>query len=120
LVNSGLNSASESDSDYIHGLGEVKTFGSNKIYTGLSCSINFGVPAYVHYLVKYSNEIPSTAVIHDINLGGNNAARSIAIATSLISYKGINNDSKFKEWINGLKKKREIEQLLSQIGVKSS
>jgi len=116
-VQQGINSAAEDDASFIHSLGQVKTSGDKKIYTGLSCSINYGLPAFVHYAIKYSNSLPSQAVIHDINIGGNSAARSIAIATALISWKGIKDDQKFHEWIGGLKKKTQIEGLLQQIGL---
>jgi len=117
-VKKGLESATTDDAAFVHGLGETKTSGTNVFYTGLACSINYGLPAFVHYIAKYTHQDSpaSTAVIADINLGGNSAARSIAVATVLSASAGVANDAKLQEWIAGLHQKGKIEELLSQLG----
>jgi len=117
-VKKGLESAGTDDTAFVHGLGEAKTSGTNVFYSGLTCSINYGLPAFVHYIAKYAHQKSpaSTAVIADINLGGNSAARSIAVATVLSAYAGVSNDAKLQEWIGGLHQKGKIEELLSQLG----
>jgi len=101
--------------DALRSYGEKKQYGERTIYTGLSCGTHHGLPAVIRsVLIHEDDPDPTQAIIEEVNVGGNSNARSIALATLLYGYRGIQG-FKVNEWIQGLKHKAEIEAALRKI-----
>jgi len=114
-INLGVNSLNLDSEEAVKSYGEKKTTGDKTFYTGLSCSVDFGLPAVVHFVHKYENEKdPIEALAKNTGVGGNNAARNIAIAMILYSYKGTNFES-IQKLVNQLKQKDEINEAITAI-----
>jgi len=123
MNNSWLNDRIEvgKKSQSLSGLEAIRSYGGSKdtgkfiMYMGLSCGVKYGLPAVIRSLLVHElDSDPADAVIEDINVGGNNNARSISIATILTAYKGLNN-SKIQQWIQGLTHRKEIEESIAKI-----
>ena len=116
-VKAGKASAAEADADALRSFGERKEMGEKgTLYTGLSCGVKYGVPAVVHYVVKYEDaEDPTVALVEDVSAGGNSNARSMASALLLFGHRGGVKGCKVEEFIAGMHQRLHIEQLLTTI-----
>lgn len=102
----------------LQSLGPIKEFGTKKVYTGLACGTEFGLPAVIYHLQeagKFKSKQPSEQIIDTVNAGGNSNARAIAIALILYSEHGVEADQVAQGWINHLNAKKQVEDDLNKI-----
>ncbi|ORX81146.1 ADP-ribosylglycohydrolase [Basidiobolus meristosporus CBS 931.73] len=111
LIQKGIDSVSEDDETAVRSFGEKKTFGSNTIYTGKACSIGGALPASVHFILKYEDNL-ERALIQDVAVGGDQAARNLVIASVVASQKSAQLPER---WTRKLSKLQEIEKLISSL-----
>ena len=116
-VQLGKTHAGATDLDALRSFGEKRDMGNGKqIYTALSCSTKYGLPAVVHYVVKYEGvEDPTVALVEDVSIGGNSNARVMAVALLLFGHRGGLKGAKVEQLIEGVRQRQHIEQLLSFI-----
>ena len=67
----------------------------------------------IHLIAKYENDLRE-ALIQAVMAGGDNAARAMAVGMILGAYLG--EEHLPAPWVTELKKGKEIQNLLSQIG----
>ena len=80
---------------------------------GQACHTSGAFPGVIHLITKYENDLKE-ALIQAVMAGGDNAARGMMVGMVLGAYSG---DTQLPEkWISGLKKEKEIKNLLDQIG----
>jgi hypothetical protein len=122
-VRRGLEHVSKPTLETYQSFGEKKEFvrptGNATVYTGLVCSVNVGLAAVVHAVVKYEDADVADALIADVNAGGNTVGRSIPIATILTAYHG-NKSAKLTTWIDALTHKQEILDNIAAVESKST
>jgi len=79
---------------------------------GQSCPAPALFPGVIHLICRYENDLKE-ALIHGVMAGGDSAARGMAVGMFLGAHLGM--DSIPAEWIQGLKKAKDIEQLLESL-----
>jgi len=80
---------------------------------GQSCHTSDAFPGVIHLIAKYENDLRE-ALIQAVMAGGDNAARAMAVGMILGAYLG--EEHLPAPWVTELKKGKEIQNLLSQIG----
>ncbi|KAK9667466.1 hypothetical protein K7432_017833, partial [Basidiobolus ranarum] len=111
LIQKGIDSSQEDDETAIRSYGEKKTFGNNTIFTGKACPIAGALPASIHFIIKYENDIED-GLIKDVAVGGDQAARNLVIASVL----GSQQNAKVPErWSQKLTKYQEIERIIDSL-----
>lgn len=80
---------------------------------GQSCHTPNAFPGVIHIVAKYENDLRE-ALVQAVMAGGDNAARGIAVGMVLGAYLG--EEHLPGPWVSELKKGKEIQNLLSQIG----
>ena len=80
---------------------------------GQSCHTSDTFPGVIHLIGKYENDLRE-GLIQAVMAGGDNAARGMAVGMILGAYLG--EEHLPEPWVTGLKKGKEIQNLLSQIG----
>ncbi len=80
---------------------------------GQSCHTSDAFPGIIHLIAKYEDDLRE-GLIQAVMAGGDNAARGMAVGMILGAYLG---EKHLPEpWVTELKKGKEIQKLLSQIG----
>jgi len=79
---------------------------------GQSCHTSDAFPGVIHLITKYEDDLRE-ALIQAVMGGGDNAARAMAVGMVLGAHLGAEHLP--EEWVNGLKKGKEIKSLLDQI-----
>jgi len=80
---------------------------------GQSCHTADAFPGVIHLIAKYENDLRE-GLIQAVMAGGENAARAMAVGMILGAYLG--EEHLPEPWVTELKKGKEIQNLLSQIG----
>ncbi|MGD8254044.1 MAG: ADP-ribosylglycohydrolase family protein [Syntrophobacterales bacterium] len=80
---------------------------------GQSCHTADAFPGIIHLIAKYESDLRE-GLIQAVMAGGDNAARGMAVGMILGAYLG--EEHLPEPWVTELKKKKEIQHLLSQIG----
>ena len=80
---------------------------------GQSCHTSDAFPGVIHLIAKYENDVRE-GLIQAVMAGGDNAARAMAVGMILGAYLG--QEHLPEQWVSQLKKGKEIQHLLSQIG----
>jgi ADP-ribosylglycohydrolase len=76
---------------------------------GQMCSVGAALPATVHLIVSYENDL-KTALVKNVLAGGDSAARGMLVGMVLGAYRGM--EAIPPEWIGGLKAGKQIFSLL--------
>lgn len=82
---------------------------------GQQCAIEGAFPSSVHAIARYENDLKE-ALIQNVNAGGDNAARGLAIGLVLGAHLGTAGLP--EDWVAGLNKKDAIIELLDKIDKK--
>ncbi len=94
----------------------IKSAGDESLATlvrfGQSCHVHEAFPGVVHLVAKYENDLRE-AMIQAVMAGGDSAARAMIVGMVLAAYQGV--EGLPVEWVEGLRKGREILDLLSKI-----
>ena len=80
---------------------------------GQSCHTSDVFPQVIHLIAKYENDLRE-GLIQAVMAGGDNAARGMAVGMILGAYLG--EEHLPEPWVTELKKGKEIQNLISQIG----
>ena len=80
---------------------------------GQACHTPGVFPGVIHLIAKYENDLRE-ALVQAVMAGGDNAARGMAVGMILGAYLG--EEHLPEPWVTELKKGKEIQNLLSQIG----
>jgi ADP-ribosylglycohydrolase len=80
---------------------------------GQACHTSDAFPGVIHLIAKYENDLRE-GLIQAVMAGGDNAARGMAVGMILGAYLG--EEHLPEPWVTELKKGKEIQNLLSQIG----
>ena len=80
---------------------------------GQDCHTPDAFPGVIHLICRYENDLKE-ALIENVMAGGDSAARGMAVGMVLGAHLGMGAIP--DEWIKGLKKRQEIEELLEKIG----
>ena len=80
---------------------------------GQACHTPGVFPGVIHLIAKYENDLRE-ALVQAVMAGGDNAARGMAVGMILGAYLG--KEHLPEQWVSELKKGKEIQNLLSQIG----
>lgn len=79
---------------------------------GQDCHTPHAFPSVIHLICRYEEDLKE-ALVQNVMAGGDSAARGMAVGTILGAHLGM--EAIPAEWIEGLKKKPEIERLLGRI-----
>jgi len=88
LVQKGLDSKDTDDETAIRSFGEEKTYGTNKIFTGKACAYEGSLPGTVHFVARYESLGVEPALVANVGVGGDSAARGMLIGALLGAYHG--------------------------------
>jgi ADP-ribosylglycohydrolase len=83
----------------------IKTFGQD-------CHTPDAFPSAIHLICRYENDLKES-LVQNVMAGGDSAARGMAVGMILGAHLGM--EAIPAEWIEGLKKRPEIERLLDKI-----
>jgi ADP-ribosylglycohydrolase len=95
----GLHSCDQNSMEAIKGFGQ-------------SCPAPALFPGVIHLICRYENDLKE-ALVQGVMAGGDSAARGMAVGMILGAHLGM--DSIPAEWVRGLKKAKEIDQLLESL-----
>jgi ADP-ribosylglycohydrolase len=99
-VHRGLESCSQES------ITAVKAFGQD-------CHSPHALPAVIHLVCAHEGDLRE-ALVTNVMAGGDSAARGMAVGMVLGAHLGMH--AVPGEWIQGLKRRRQIEALLEKIG----
>jgi ADP-ribosylglycohydrolase len=98
-VEEGLDSCGKESVETIKGFGQ-------------SCPAPALFPGVIHLVCKYEDDLKE-ALVQGVMAGGDSAARGMAVGMILGAHLGM--DAIPEEWVEGLQKRREIEEFLQKI-----
>mmetsp|Transcript_7885 Transcript_7885/g.12626 ORF Transcript_7885/g.12626 Transcript_7885/m.12626 type:complete len:321 (-) Transcript_7885:190-1152(-) len=117
-VQQGLTgvSPSSNDEEFVVSLGGFKTVGGKEIAFGKSCGSDYALPATVYFVAKYESRGPAglmEALISNVGVGGDSAARGLAIGLLLGVYFGM--QAIPVELFSGLRERKTIETFIDEL-----
>ncbi len=98
-VDQGLESAGEETLDVINDFGQA-------------CNIRMALPATVHLVARYENDL-ETALVENVMAGGDSAARGMAVGMLLGAWQG--EIALPQAWLEQMNQTEQIAQLLAQL-----
>ena len=84
---------------------------------GQMCSIDSAFPGTIHLIAKYEENF-ETALVENVMAGGDSSSRGLLVGMVLGAYLGL--DAIPGLWLDGLKSKNHIEELMDSIDAKIS
>jgi len=98
-INDGIESASADTRSAIAAFGQM-------------CEIKAALPATIHLIAKYENDLKQ-ALVENVMAGGDSASRGMIAGLVLGAYRGV--ETLPNEWFTELKQHRHITQMLNKI-----
>jgi len=98
MVKSGLATQGQDTRKTIAGFGQM-------------CSVGAALPATIHLIVSYENDLKA-ALVENVMAGGDSAARGMLVGMVLGAYGGM--DAIPQEWVDGLTAGNRILSLLGE------
>eukprot|EP00276_Gloeochaete_wittrockiana_P001601 CAMPEP_0184675598 /NCGR_PEP_ID=MMETSP0308-20130426/87875_1 /TAXON_ID=38269 /ORGANISM="Gloeochaete witrockiana, Strain SAG 46.84" /LENGTH=354 /DNA_ID=CAMNT_0027123315 /DNA_START=108 /DNA_END=1173 /DNA_ORIENTATION=+ len=88
----GAASPDSTDEGFVVSTGEIKVYGTQTVATGKSCNVVSALPSAIYFIAKYEKKGPAAlkeALVSEIGVGGDSAARGMVIGLLLGLYFGM-------------------------------